>query len=212
MKPLPKHLLALTLVLSGATFLHALALIAFAFLAADRPIWILFGFEVVVLVSAVLGLQFARGKYQEAQGLGAACIGGTIALCSFLAWLAASKVTFSFAAGALIIKSYLITRAAVGAWFFLLAAFAVLTRNPLSFAYLKRAVIAGAILVAAAAATFKFRGAISSWLASTPGGIQAVAIGFMMLVAGVLICITGHCTIRAFELGRDPSESPQQSA
>ncbi|MFZ4575373.1 MAG: hypothetical protein ACOYN0_13320 [Phycisphaerales bacterium] len=208
MHPLPRHIKSLTLVLSAATLLHCVALMVFAFVAAGRPIWILFGFELVVAVCAVLGGLFARGKFQEGQGLAAVCIGGSIAVCSLLAWLAASKVTISVPGGAFVIKSYLVTRLAVGAWFTAVAALAVLSRNRASLSYVRWALVGGAGLAIVGAATVFGRGTISAWLSGAPGVVQTVLVGLLFVVVGVLVCLTGHCTIRAFELGRpaDPAQ------
>lgn len=212
MTPLPKALRTLTLVLSAAVVLQALAMMVFAFIAGARPIWILFGFEVVVAVCALLGVFFAKGRFEEGQGLAAISIGGSIALCSFLAWLAISKITLSLAGAPLIVKSYLLTRLAVGFWFVLVACLAVLTRNPASGPFVRGAAISGGLLGVLGGVGFVFRAGISGWLNSASGGIRGVVTSVLVVAVGVLVCALGHCLIRAFELGRTRPGAGGQAA
>src|SRR5436189_5413138 len=71
----------------GAVLLSALAMVVASTLLVATPVWVLFGFELVIAIACVTGLQFAAGKYQDGQGLAMACVAGTIAVGSFLGWL-----------------------------------------------------------------------------------------------------------------------------
>src|SRR5437899_6996502 len=74
-------------VLCAAVLLSALGMMLAALFLSDKPVWVLFGFEVAISVASVLGILFARGKFQNGQGLAMACVAGTIVVGSFLGWL-----------------------------------------------------------------------------------------------------------------------------
>jgi hypothetical protein len=194
-RTLPSVLRTLTLVLSGATALHTLSMAAFALLAISKPIWILLGFEVVVLVAAVIGIQIGRGRFREGQGLSAICVAGTIAVSSFLAWLTTSKIAMPMPSAPTIIRMYILTRLAVGVWFAMLAAYVVLSRNRESL------MILGGLV--------KFQSQFEAWLSSTPGAIQTLVLLALFTLCCTLISLCGHSVIRAFEMGRYPPVSGQ---
>jgi hypothetical protein len=208
-RTLPSVLRTLTLVLSGATALHTLSMAAFALLAISKPIWILLGFEVVVLVAAVIGIQIGRGRFREGQGLSAICVAGTIAVSSFLAWLTTSKIAMPMPSAPTIIRMYILTRLAVGVWFAMLAAYVVLSRNRESLKFVRDAVLTGVPLVMILGGLVKFQSQFEAWLSSTPGAIQTLVLLALFTLCCTLISLCGHSVIRAFEMGRYPPVSGQ---
>lgn len=208
-RPIPPALRTLTLVLSGAVMVHAAAMAAFALLAISKPIWILLGFELVVMVGAAIGVSIGLGRFREGQGLAAICVGGTVAVASFLAWLTTSKISLPMPSAPTIIRMYLLTRLAVGLWFALLAAFMVLTRSRESWKFIRGAIVTGVPLVLLLVAAVKFQGQFQTWLSSTSGAVQTfVALG-LFVVSCTLVSLCGHFIIRAFEMGRHPPISGQ---
>jgi hypothetical protein len=91
-----KALRLVTLVICGVVFLSALAGAGLAVLLplmveGQRTALALFGFEVVVAVSGVIGVLVGLGRMRGAPGMALACIGGTILLGSALGWQGAGR-------------------------------------------------------------------------------------------------------------------------
>lgn len=59
-----------------------------AYLLPEKPAWTAVGFELVTLVTGVLGLVMAGNRFRSGPGLALACIAGTILVSSGLAYLA----------------------------------------------------------------------------------------------------------------------------
>jgi len=209
MKPFPPFISMPTFLLSCAVALQSLAMIAFAFLAASKPIWILFGFECVVVVAAVFGLMYARGRPDSGRGLAGASIGGTVLLCSGLAWLAVAKLSFTNPSAPMVVKMYLLTRLAVAAWFGFVGAWWVLARSRASIPYLKSVAIGIGVVLLVGGALLAFRSPLKGLLATMLDLVRTSAMAIGLILAGVMLCHIGHNTIRAFECGRNPDADRQ---
>ncbi len=203
--PLPKVVRILVGVLCAAVALSALGLIAVGVFAAYATPWILIGFESVVVLSAALGLVFCFNRFQEAQGLAIVCTAGTVAFAAFCTWLSLANheliidpdkpgVSYTPVAAA---------RIATGGLLALIAAYAVLRRNPgRSASYIVRASLALAPVVVFLVWSGLFPGSARSAAAAMPGWLLATAAFVGSIVGLTLISVGLHCIIRAFEAGR----------
>lgn len=193
--------------LSGLVLLSALALggltVAIPYLSpGQQPVWLLFGFEVVVGVAAVLGVLFGLGRFAEGPGLALACVSGTILMGSALGWLAANRQVAGHS-----ITPILGFRGAAALGLGLLGAVCVLSRNPKSWRIAAWGVATGLPVLIAAAAMIRpgtrraIEGAVGR--AGTMGTVAAV-VGLLILAA--LLCASVHLMVKAFELGRVETE------
>ncbi len=193
-------------VLSGGVGLSALGLAFAGVTMADRPIWILFGFELITLVGAITGLFFALGRFRDGPALALVCVAATFFVASVLGWLSARGTPFLGANQGQLLKAWLFGRIGASGLLVLMASWLVLSRGGRTWQYASRAAIAGAPVLLLLLAAVLLRGKLSSAIGSFPnwalGGIGLiVGVGF-----GALVCAALHCTIRAFEEGR-----PRQS-
>lgn len=197
--PLPRWSLAIVGVLSVVMALAAGAMIVAA-VAAPRVVWVLAGFEVMTVLGGVIGFLFARGRFQEAQGLALACVAGTFLTTSFLPWLATRQGGVVFAEGGhkYDLATWMLVRVGVAFLIGAMGAYAVLRRDPRSRFYAIRAAAAGVPLVGIAAGLYLGRDHMSTWNLAVKWGLT----GLGGLAACVLLCAAAHCTIRAFECGR----------
>lgn len=203
MPPIPKPIRILCIVLCAITALSAVPLAVSAAILPrlvpdQRPALALVGFELVVLVAAVLGILIGRGRYAQAPALALACVGGTILASSALGWKSANRVLAGFS-----LDPVLAFRALAGLFMLAAAALIVLVRDKRSFKSLAKglALLAPVALVAAALLYGPTRSAIERALAiHTMVEIAAAVFGFLILA--VLVATGGHCIIRAFEFGR----------
>jgi len=186
---------------SLSVLLSALVLAPVSVLGTVRPTWMLFGFEMVVILTGVLGLLAARGRFREGPGMAMACIGGTIALASFLGWVGI-RGELPLKASTVSMTGWLGARLAAGALLTLVGAASVLGRNPRSLGYIVRAGIAAAPLAALGAAGVLYRGRLVDAISGLPGFLGVVVWALLGVTCAVAVCAAAHCTIRAFELGR----------
>lgn len=211
MNRFPQFIKVPTAMLSGAIALQALGMIAFSFIAASKPIWILFGFEVVVIVAAIFGWMYALGRPEIGRGLAGASVAGTILLCSGLAWLAVSKLSFTNPTAPQVVKMYILTRFAVAVWFGFVGAWWVLTRSRASIPYIKSVVWGALIVGGVGGALVIFRGPIGNLLSTLPDAVRTTCQVLGLIFAAIMLCHIGHNTIRAFECGRVPDSDRQPS-
>jgi hypothetical protein len=101
-------------------------------LVQPRASWVLFGFEIVVLVAAVLGFRIGRGKHNDGPALGLLCVAGAIAVASAFGFLGSGRVLSLPSLGFtrdVSLKPYLFGRAAAAAILAGAAAWIVLARS-----------------------------------------------------------------------------------
>jgi len=180
---------------------------------APRPVWIVFGFEAMAVVAGVFAILFARGKFQDGQGLTLASIAGTLVVGAALSQLGTPRgVTFTAHGAPISLLPWTLWRLAAGAIFALLGAFAVLRRNPASWLTLAWAVAVGIPVLVGAGAWYKFRVRIGESMAGWPDALQAALYAVVALVVLVMVSASGHLLIRAFEMGRDDEPQPAKPA
>jgi hypothetical protein len=180
--------------LAGAT----LALLAPVLSPGAKASWVLFGFEVVVVVAAALGILFGRGRFGEAPGLALACVAGTILIASLLGWQASGRTLMGRSLTPLLAWRAVASLALAAA-----AALCVLSRDPRAVrrAGLGAVMVLPAVLVVAGALTRPGRRILSAAVGQNP--VQQVLVCTMGgLVVGGLFAAGGHQLIRAFEMGR----------
>jgi hypothetical protein len=171
--------------------------------AGEQPRWAMFGFEVVCLVAAVLGVLTSLGKFEAGPGLALACVAGTILVASVLGWQAAGRQM-----GGVALWPVLGARVAATVVLAIAGAWAVLTRRPGAVATAMRgALLIAPVAVGALAIVHPAgRRMVGSVLGASPAvEFLAVSIGF--LIATVLLAAGGHLIVRAFEMGRAPGPS-----
>ncbi len=170
-----------------------------AWLIASKPIWILFGFEVVVASACVIGLLWLWRRPVGSPGLGLACLGGSIAASTFLSWLAVRNVPIAMPQAGVIVLTWLATRVGAGALLCLIGAADVVHRDARSRGYLLKSAIAGvglAVLVGVLSI-----GGVRRAVLDMPGWAGFATASFFFILLCVLISAAGHCAIRAFECG-----------
>lgn len=166
---------------------------------ASKPVWILFGFEVVVAAASIVGLLWLRSARPDAPGLGLACLGGAIAACTFLSWLTVRNVPIAVPRGSAMVLGWLGFRLAAGVVLAGVGALAVLGRDERSRGYLFRAVGCGAGL--AVAAGIAVSGGVRRTVLDLPGWASFAIATFVFILCCVLLSAAVHCAVRAFECG-----------
>ncbi|MCE7974835.1 MAG: hypothetical protein DYG92_11030 [Leptolyngbya sp. PLA1] len=196
---LPNWLLRTVSAVSGLLLVWAAVMAVLASLVAPRPAWVLFGFEVVVLIAGVIGVAFGRRRFQDGQGLALICIAGTVFASAVLSWLGNRQgVTLVESRGQASLLGFAVARVAIAGFFAAAATYAVLRRTPEARAYGIRAAAALVGLAGLGAAFWLGRQQVASLAPFVAGGVKLVAL----VVGMILVCAGGHCTIRAFESGR----------
>lgn len=170
----------------------------------------LFGFEVLTIVAAVYGVLLGRGWYREGWAIGVAAIAGSWLVCLvfglFVGFYKAKMSDFPGLVG--LTRGTIGLRAVMIPLAGLLATVAVFSRNPAAW----RSAILGlawALPLAIGGALYQFEIGPGAWVASvlegdagSSGGLRAVLIIGVGLVGIVLMSISGHLLIRAYESGR----------
>jgi len=177
--------------------LCALALAGGALFAGPRVNWVLLGFEVVMIAAAVMGVLFARGKFQDAPGLALACIAGTVFVAAILGYMGSDKRLITNN-GEVPLRWFMLSRVMAGLLIGLLGAATVLLRSRKSLVYLGKAAATGVPVLLAGVAYLKFRGQ----LAAVPGWASIITLAFGGIIAIVLISASVHLLIRAFQEGK----------
>jgi hypothetical protein len=166
--------------------------------AGAESAWFVLGFEAVVLVSAVIGLLFGRGRFPDAPAMTLALIAGAVALCTGLGYLSTGAAGYQL--GPIPMTLVLAGRLAVAGLLALGAAAAALGTSSSAWGR----IALGAVLVlaptAAAAAAFSEPAeplveAIASLNVAAAVGIAGV--GFLLWVG--LVSAGGHMIITSFE-------------
>ncbi|MFM9994198.1 MAG: hypothetical protein ACKVU4_00185 [Phycisphaerales bacterium] len=185
--------------LSVAVACSALAGAVLALTANVRPAWALFGFEVVIAVSCVFGVQFGRGRYRHAPGMALACVAGSVFVGSVLGYMSLRPP----ALGGVGLKPFLAARVLVAGLIAGAGAACVLSRHPKSWRLAITGAVLGAPVMAAGAIAVipALRGLAAPLTGMGPMGQLAAGVGLFVVLGG-LLCASAHLLIRAFELGR----------
>lgn len=187
----------------GVVALTAIAGAVAAIVIPAPPGWLMFGFELVVLVAAVMGFFVARGRFNEGPGLALACIAGSILACTVLGYVSINRTLGQFPLD-LVVLSRLVAAGILGT----LGALAVLLRNPGRSCPLmiKGLVLGLPVLAVAAAIILPQARSLLGPLGRLQGPTRAIVALVAFAAAGVLLSGAVHLVIRAFEAGRNPTE------
>ncbi len=204
--PLPARWASLGL--SVVLGLSSLPVLWLTLVAGDAILWFSSAFELLVVAAAVIGVLAGLGRFRDGWGLALACVAGTSLVVGVFAFVELRANFNADPTYAGMLKPYLAARVGLAAAFGLLASLAVFSRNRASW----NALIRGLIVLAPAAG-------ITAWLATrgsaflgatraTPGAeaarILVLCLGGLVFIG--LISVGLHLLIRAYELGRAPSD------
>lgn len=202
--PTPKWLNLTTMALCLLTAVSAAGMAIASVAIAEKPAWLVLGFEVVTIVACVLGVLFGRGRFNHAPGLALASIAGTIGVGAFLGWLSVQgRLQVKGSEFPIVLMPLLMGRAGVAVLIGLFAGYLVLRRNPRSRRYLLTSAITGISLLGVLGVLVMVRGTLARLAESLPGVLTAAGATIVGLLCVILISSCVHCLIRAFEMGRD---------
>jgi hypothetical protein len=191
-------------------------------LLVDKPLYFVFGFELLIVLAGVFGVLIAMGKFEEGPGLSLLCVAAIVGVGTLLgdqtAKLAnpiSGPIVYHIRSVDRDITMYLALRGVAAALIALGAAWVVLARRPReSTGSLMRGLAALGLLVLVVVGGWSARAGIIS-LGAFPTTMIALALG---VIALGLIAGSVHYIVRAFEFGRRsdgvlrPSEKPSQGA
>lgn len=165
--------------------------------------YFLVGLEVVVLTTGAMGILVGLGRFNFGPAIAAACVGGGVATPSVLSYISQAPIGPLLGASP---RLLLAIRLLMGLLIFAAAAWVLLARCPeRSLSLLVRGALAGAPV-----AIFASLYALLPGLRDAIAGLHIIAEGLLWSLLGllglVLISISGHCLIRAFEVGVEAGE------
>lgn len=182
----------------AVTALSALA-VAGAAVASQPTSWYLVGFEIVILMSGIIGVMSAMGRFPGGPSITLLCIAGAVAVGSLLGYVGAGKTLMGWS-----LRPLLFARFADAAFLGAASGAIVLARQPRSsIPALVKGVLFGVAMLAIAGAAWKLRGSISG----APGPVRVGIFAMVGVVAIALLSASGHSIIRAFMFNRSP-EAP----
>lgn len=194
-------------IVCAAVALSALAGAPLA-LMAEKPLYFLLGFEIVILIASVFGVLAAVGRFAEGPGLTLLCVAAIVAIASLLGDQTA-KLS-NLLSGPVVVQVrraqvewditlFLALRSAAAAVIGAGAGWVVLSRRPKeSAASLVRGLGSAVALVVIVGGAWALRGSIAK-LGPFVATLAALAIG---VIALGLFAAAVHFVIRAFEFGR----------
>ena len=156
--------------------------------------WGMFGFEVVIILSAGFALAYAMGKITQAPGLALACIAGSIIVSAGLGLIATSM-----GVSEVLRNPIFLARIALAGGFSVLAVVEALGTCARAW----NSMIKGSVLAVGSLGVIGVGLATrSSWMASA--GVLQVALiiaGILgLILMGAFFCVGVHMVIRAFEI------------
>lgn len=203
MYPFPRVFRLAVGVLSGLVLLSTVPMLVASILLSPRPVWIMFGFELVVALSCVTGLLAAWGRFREAPAMAVLCVAGPVFVGAVLAYFGVGRaLTLEGREEPISLDLWVIGRIAVALALAGIAAVLVLMRSSRCWGYAAKAAAAGAPLVLAGGVLVMFRGPVAGAIGGLPGLVQIALGGLAAVVGLVLFSAAAHFTIRAFEEGR----------
>ncbi len=200
-----RAVLVLSLIL-GASSLLGLWL---AFMGAGSVVIGMLGFELVVLVAAVIAVLAGLGRFRSGYALALACVGGTVFGATVLGFVDGRPNFVSSPDLARVLRLMVYARVLLAGLLGAGAALAVLSRDASSWGSLGRGLAVGSPVVVVGALAILFA---RDWLTVPRDGVlEAVRIGSIILgvlVLGGFFCASVHLVIRAFQAG-DVDRSPE---
>lgn len=213
MKPTPRPILALV----GLLSLFLLASGGYGvWFAIDLQAWFRIGFEVVLVVSGVIGLLTALNRFPSAPAWAMSCVGGAAVICALLANSAGGMGQVAgFSPGAIvrsaITNPHAAARLGAGFGMLALAALTLMLRSPaVSFRRFGLGVLCLAPVIVIGA--LWFAGPLSQFFGGLNPIIQTViaVLAFFSVVA--LVSAGGHNLIRALEAGVEGQDERNANA
>lgn len=199
--PLPPLVRYVVAGVSAVVLASALAA-AVACALAPTPIWVMFGFEVVIALAGVIGLLGVKGRFDEGQAMWLLCIAGTLFVAGFLAYLATrGGVQLRTGGPTHATLAWSVSRLGAAGLFGLLAVYSVLRRTAQGRAFFVRGLVLLAVLGGVLSPFAVARG-MPGFVAQMAGPIRGGVLTVVGIVVVVLACAAGHALIRAFESAR----------
>lgn len=191
-------------VVSAAVLVSAVAGVVMACVLPPKTGWAMVGFEAALILTGVVGLLFARGKFTDAPALTLACLAGAVFVASFLGYFGVQKKLGTFP---------------LGPW---------LAGRTLAALVLGTASVAVAMGSSREGRRLLFRGLICGFVPLGAGGwyylrglaplstpssglmevLRVGALGAVAVVVFVCLCAAVHMVVRAFEIALPPEENP----
>ncbi|MFG0257853.1 MAG: hypothetical protein ACF8GE_08135 [Phycisphaerales bacterium JB043] len=206
MHPPARFILVLTLVCAIVLLLSSLAGSVGALVAQE---YYMAGFELVLVASALIGIFIGLGRFNDGPSVAIACLGGATATCSLLGYV---TIGGEILLGGRLIGAHgellgvdlflpFVGRMLIAALLGALAGLVLLMRDPgRSVPLLVKGIGFGLPVVLAAGLWFGV-GSVRGVFDGLHVLVQ-VFIGAVATVVGIgLISASGHCLIRAFEIG-----------
>lgn len=203
----------LFLVAGVLLMVSALGLGALAMIAAQKPAWMLVGFEVVTLAASLILIVFGAGRIKPAGAdMALACIAGTVLVSAGLGYVSVRGVVGmpGGIVGELRILPVTAFRVLVALF---LGAMAVHISLGPDRVRRRRFVIAAVELViplVIGGALFAIR-ANPHWT-GLAGGVRSMIMLLVLAVCGVLLCAGTDLLVRAFVAGQSSTAPPQDAA
>lgn len=187
-------------VVCGAVLLSALAAGPAALMMGAKPVWGMFGFEVVIAISAAMGL-FVHGRlFRDGPALGVLCIAGAVLAGSGLGYLSLGGGLRNGQLGAVSMLPFLGARVLTAGALGLLAAGIVLSRDPGRWSTAVRGVLLLTPPVAVCGLWWVgVLDPVVSAVGAMPGVFRALILLVVGLAGGTLLCAGLHVVISAFE-------------
>jgi hypothetical protein len=196
-----------------SSLLAALAAAGGIVLAARDRHWYMVAFQCVAFIASVMGVLIGANRIRTGQAIGMFCTGGVVSVAAVLSQpsivgdlLEKKTIPTAMVAGVDIVP-FAAGVVAIGAGLAWLSGLTVLMRRPTeSFRLLIKGVLAGLPAVLAVGAM------VVPTVRSTLVGLNPLAQTILVIVGtavlGVLVSISGHCIIRAFEIGAVSESGP----
>lgn len=210
MPPTPRILLLLVLL---ASLLCALTAVGGIVLGVIGQAWFVLAFEIVVLISGLMGVLVGIGKFRDAPALATLCVGGCVLVAALLSEPTFVARILQGASGAaqtiagVNLRPWALARAGTGGGLIVLSALMVQVRRPSqSFPFLLRGALYAAPVIASVAALAipGLRSTLATWPLTAI--VALVLVAFFVLSA--LVSISAQNFIRAFEVAIPDHSSP----
>jgi hypothetical protein len=190
--------------LSALVLVTALPGAVMGFLAGNYFLGVL---ELVVILAASMGIPIGLGRFNRGPAIAVACVAGGVATPTVLSGLSQLGPLMGVT-----VRPWILARLGVCVIILACAGVVLIARRPAhSTRYLVRAVALGAPVVVFAGLWWKvpaFRAAID--------GLHPIVNGILWAVLGlgglVLVSVSAHCLIRAFEVGVEAGEEAAEAS
>ncbi len=176
------------------------------YIAATTDRWYMLGFEVIVLIASITGVLTGLNKLKDGPAMSMLVTGGVAGVCAVLSEPTFVSRIVQGGGGAAVtgfnLVPWIVARILVGAGLVGLAGLTLLLRRPrVSLPLLFKGVLLG--LPVAAGAGSMLVPAVRAAVQNLSMVQSALLVVFGCFLFGALVSLSGHCLIRAFEVGVD---------